>query len=123
MIFNRTVQLIDEYTFPGALAGDDGIIDCEFPEVQLLGSSIQTGPTVTYQWTGPNIIGNADQEVITVGGQGEYILTAIESDTGCESVDTAFVVDNSAFPQAAAEDGFLDCTYQALELTASSTSG
>jgi len=118
-----TIQLIDEYIFPGALAGEDAAIDCEFPEVQLTGSSIQTGPTVTYQWTGPNIIGNANQEVITVGSQGEYILTAFESDSGCESVDTAFVVDNSAFPQAAAEDGFLDCTYQALELTASSTTG
>ncbi len=118
-----TIQLIDEYIFPGALAGDDGFIDCEFEEIQLFGTSIDTGSTVSYNWTGPNIIGSSNQATITVGGQGEYILTAIESSSGCESMDTVLVTDNSAFPQAAADDGYLDCSYQALELTASSTSG
>ena len=79
---------------PLADAGIEQLIDCKDPTATL--SSSNTG--VTYQWSGPNIIGADNQANIEVGAAGIYTLTVV-NEFGCQATDQVEVFENLNEPQ------------------------
>ncbi len=69
-------------------------ITCSNPTVNL--SSSTTG--VTYTWTGPGIVGSANNSTVNVNQAGTYSLFVTSAVNGCTNVVSASVTNNTVSP-------------------------
>ncbi len=108
---------------PIANAGLDSIIDCNNPSIQLGGAiEINTSPSVSFVWTGPNGFEERDSLNPFTTSQGTYTLTVMDSVTGCTSLQSIDINPNFIEPDLSANGGELSCFFPEIQLTSSSVS-
>ncbi len=103
--------------FPVTEAGPDQTLTCSAQTVQLDGTQSQSGPGISYLWSGPGVVaGQQTNPTPTVNAPGLYTLTVSNSNNGCSKTDVVNVNQDVIPPNAdAGTDQTLTC--------ASSTSG
>ncbi len=96
---DNTLVLADT-DFPLADAGQDGMITCQTPGLNLDGSGSDQGPGLVFQWTtaGGNILSGADSATPSVNAGGIYFLNLTNINNGCTSSDTVIVQANQDYP-------------------------
>lgn len=100
-----TFYVISNIETPDVQVSVEDTINCNEAEVELIGSSMTSD--VTYSWEGPGIM-IPSNPVQMVGLPGEYILTII-SQSGCLAFDTVQVAIDTLTPDATASGGILGC--------------
>ena len=103
---------------PNANAGADAEITCLNNGQVVLDGSSSTGG-VTFSWSGPGIVSGGSTEDVTVNTAGTYVLTVLNSQTGCSNTDAAEVNLNNTLPGAQASGGTLDCNTASVQLSGS----
>ena len=116
--------VVEDWTVPPvADAGAGQSITCAMTEVMLQGSADTNNPNLVIQWSGPslNCIQNANSATPVVSCTGQYIMTVLDTLTGCLHKDTVMVLDNTLPPPAdAGSDSTLTCAVQSLVLNGTS---
>jgi hypothetical protein len=97
-----------------------GQLTCTATSIQLSASSSTSG--VNYSWTGPNGFSSSQQNP-SVTAAGNYTVVVTNPVNGCTSVATASVSQNVAAPGVTAIGGELTCAVNAIQLSASSSTG
>jgi hypothetical protein len=118
----KTVTVVQDILAPeNVTASVSDILTCARTTVQLTGASSTAG--VTYRWTGPSTIVNADQAVATVSAPGTYTLTVTNGANGCLVSKTVAVGQNIEAPAnlIASASGTITCTVQSVTLSAVSS--
>ncbi len=103
-----SVEVSDEAGEPIAiiLSNTDNIIDCQLASVELY---VNPEDNTTYVWT-TNSGNEMNGTSINVDNDGEVVLMAIDTITGCSSVDTIMIEDMSEYPAISLDDPMpLDC--------------
>ncbi|MFQ5446709.1 MAG: cohesin domain-containing protein, partial [Saprospiraceae bacterium] len=115
---------VEDWTIPPvANAGDDQAKTCVLTEVPLQGTIDTGNPNLVIQWSGPslNCIQNANSTAPVVTCTGQYIMTVLDTLTGCLHKDTVMVVDDTQAPPAdAGADSTLTCAVESLVLNGTS---
>ncbi|GAB4498420.1 MAG: hypothetical protein OHK0019_33680 [Saprospiraceae bacterium] len=108
--------------FPIAEAGIDQTLTCKNDTLQLDGSQSQTGPGITYAWSGPGIVaGQANDLSPFVFAIGSYTLTVTNTNNGCSKTDVVNVGEDFIPPVAnAGSDLTLTCANSTTGVTLSS---
>ncbi len=74
-------------------------LTCTNPTAQL---TVTPGPPgYSYLWTGPNIIGANNTQVITVGQPGNYVVAVANMTNTCQGSQTLTVISNTTAPPVA----------------------
>ena len=89
-----------------------GTISCGESDIEL--SSTVNTPGSTFEWTGPSGFTSTEANP-TVGEAGNYILT-VTGPNGCDSDETAIVMEDAAIPDVSALGGTIDCITPVLPL-------
>lgn len=90
------VEVSQNFNVPDLSFGNN-IFPCE-PDTLLLETiATPASDRYQYQWTGPNILDNADSLRVIVGGEGLYRLTVINLENGCITTDS-ILVESQACP-------------------------
>lgn len=113
--------LTTNYTSPNTTASNSTTLTCGTTTAIVNG-----GPAVgvTYQWSGPGIVGSSTGQNITVNAPGTYVLVATSAVTGCTNSAQAIVADNVTPPSPTATNNTtLTCSTATAVLTASPTTG
>ena len=100
---NDSIFVEDLTEYPPAEAGNPQVIDCNNTTVILNDGAVSTFPDVVFQWTGPvgGIIGADTLLSVLVGTPGfYYYLTALDTASGCQNMDSVFVTDMTTLPTA-----------------------
>jgi gliding motility-associated-like protein len=111
---------IDENTvLPLAEAGEDDLLGCFSPTIQLNGQQSSSGPQFAYSWTttNGNILsgGNSPVPVVDTGGVYELLVTDIIN--GCTATDSVLVNFNQDLPVVdAGPGGELTCVLTSIQL-------
>ena len=94
------VVVTADFAAPIANATVPEFIDCNTPEVSILGSGSSIGPVFTYQWTTTdgNILGGANGLEPLVDAPGAYTLLVTNLDNGCTSTTTVSVQNDPEVP-------------------------
>jgi len=89
-----TVALIDGRVYPDAVAANNDLFQCSNLEINLSGNGSSTGNQYSYIWTTDNgqIISGATTLTPLINDEGDYVLTVLNNDIGCESSDTLKLV-------------------------------
>ena len=121
---SESVTVVENRTFPvAAIASGTATLTCAETSVALDGSGSSTGPTITYQWTGPGAIDAPTAITTATTEPGQYILEVTDTSSGCVSSDTVLVDQNIADPQivsVTADD--LSCANNSTDLSIVATS-
>ena len=121
-----TAVVNEDKVFPVANAtGSGGLITCFAPTLPL-GVNVTTGANLQYQWTasgGGNIVGNANQQNITVNQGGTYNVTITNATNGCSTTSSAAITSDNTPPIAnATASGIIDCNNPNATLDGTSSS-
>ncbi len=125
--FNKTCEVVvtDLSNPPVTSAGLDRTLNCTDTVVFLDGSASASGTGISYQWasiSGGSISGGAASAIAEVDRPGTYVLTVMDSTTGCESLDTVSVTQDTLPPVAdAGLGGMLNCLLNTIVLSGSGT--
>lgn len=97
-----SVTVTRNITPPAAIATVNGVLTCQFPQVDLNGNGSSTGPDFYYEWgTGNgNILSGELSLYPTVNQPGLYVLTVTNSNNGCTNTAAVTVTTSQAFPVA-----------------------
>lgn len=97
----KVVQVtVPQETPPVADAGPDQVITCDVTSVTLNGSGSSTGPNIQFAWSTTNgVIVNPGLLNPTAAAPGLYVLTIIDTETGCVSTDEVIVAADDDVPQ------------------------
>ncbi len=117
------VIITEDMIAPPADAGSDADIDC-MTTTATLGDPAASG-AYTYSWTTPdgNIVSGADTPSPVVDAAGTYILTVLDPDNGCETMDEVLITDVSVFPTInLAPPADITCANPSTQLDASGSS-
>lgn len=120
------VYIDDNMIPPIAVADTEGLIDCLNQTTTVNSDGSSTGGNITYQWSGPGIIGGNNGSTAEVNQPGTYTLVVTDLDNGCTEEDVTIVIQNEDLPTAAIEDPEqVDCDdiEVTLDGSASSTNG
>ncbi len=90
------VDVTIDITPPNISIAPAQTINCNFPSININGSS--TTPGVAYSWTGPGIVSGANTAVPTVNQGGLYELTVTNPVNGCVSVATINIDEDRVIP-------------------------
>ncbi|GAB4246762.1 MAG: hypothetical protein Kow0027_08010 [Saprospiraceae bacterium] len=119
--------VVEDLTIPPVIdAGDTSSITCIVDEPTLNGSVDPGNQNLIIQWSGPvgNCIQNGNSPTPTVACTGMYIMTVLDTLTGCVAKDTTFVTDDMTPPGAEAGPAdTLTCAVTEVTLQGSSTAG
>lgn len=85
------VVITEDTNLPVADAGLDAFIDC-FDEMTEIGTAnTSTGSNITISWTLNNQTIPGNDNIISVGQEGTYVLQVENTETGCTNTDTVDV--------------------------------
>ena len=95
-----SVRVVDLRVAPVADAGPDQRLDCDVRRVSIGGAGAGAGG-VNYLWRGPtnSFAGRLDSARTVATGAGLYIVTAVDTLTGCSARDSVTVVVDRDLPQ------------------------
>lgn len=104
---SREVTITEAITLPAVFAGPNFRLDCRLPTDTLSGVGSDFGDPYTFNWTtddgsfgGPNEVSNP-----LVDGSGTYVLTILNTETGCTDTDTVTVTESLTAPPATVGNG------------------
>ena len=124
---NESSVIIDEnMAIPMADAGAPMELTCTVTSVILDGNSSSQNGNFTYNWTtqNGNIVSGGDGLSPVVDASGEYLLTIINTDNGCENTGQVTVTLNGDFPAAdAGATAELTCNITEITLGGSGDEG
>lgn len=80
----------------GVTATASATITCNTPTLTLLGSPGGSG--LTYNWSGPSIVGSSTNQNCTVNSGGTYSLLVTSAVNGCTNTATVFAPTNTTVP-------------------------
>jgi len=68
------------------------MLDCDNGQIEIIASSLQSGPNFTSFWEdiNQNILAE-DQDILEVTQAGEYFYTLIDNDNGCQNTDSIMI--------------------------------
>lgn len=113
--------VVDANNTPPSATASGGTITCANPSVTLGVST--NAPSANYNWSGPNSF-NATSPNPSVNNTGNYSVTVTNSITGCTSIATTSVNQNTTVPTAnAGPDGIITCVQSSVTLTGSGNAG
>ena len=116
--------VLDKVIYPNVDLQVTDEINCINKDVQLLTSGTDTGPNISYTWSG-NCLGNpSNASVNTACAPGTYYLTVINNTNGCASKDSISVIENIVKPDDAgiiANITTIPCDGSGVSLSISST--
>lgn len=118
---SAVTTLTTNYSSPNTTASSSTTLTCGTTTATVNG-----GPAagVTYQWSGPGIVGSSTNQNITVNAPGTYVLVATSAVTGCTNSAQAIVSNNITPPSPTASNNTtLTCSTTTAALTASPTTG
>ncbi len=110
-INSATAQVLEDLTQPDIMI-EGGVIDCENPEISLMGSSTTAG--VSYSWTGPNGFTSSDQNP-TINLAGEYTLT-VTGPNACTNFETIEVLEDNEVPNVFISEELFNCIDRSVDL-------
>ncbi|MBK7336789.1 MAG: T9SS type A sorting domain-containing protein [Saprospirales bacterium] len=91
---------VPQETPPVANSGPDLVITCDEVSVQLDADGSSSGPNIVLVWTTPDgLILNPGSLTPSAGAPGTYILSIVDTNTGCVSSDTTLVTADQDVPQ------------------------
>jgi gliding motility-associated-like protein len=93
-VSTQTITIGQNTVAPTANAGAQTTIPCGTSTVNLSGSSTST-TSVSYSWSGPNVITGGTTTTPLVGQAGDYTLTVTDNVNGCTATSTVTVVQGS----------------------------
>jgi len=97
------------------------VITCDFPTIELIGTGSTEGPTISYEWTGPNGFRSTDLNT-TTDTPGMYTLTVFNSANLCEIPQMIMVMEDMVEPTAdAGLDADFACADAFVTLSGSGT--
>ncbi len=109
---------------PVAEAGPNRELNCAVPVVVLDGTGSTSNFNTTYAWEGLCIQSPADSNQVVVDCEGLYVLTVIDTATGCSAMDSVEVTRDSLLPSARLPDTLeLSCQTGTATLDASASDG
>ncbi|MFK8009363.1 MAG: gliding motility-associated C-terminal domain-containing protein [Saprospiraceae bacterium] len=96
-----SVVILENNSPPISQIESIGNLDCNNTSLVLDGSNSTTGSQIEYQWMDDNgeIFGETSSS-FEATEQGNYYLQVLNNLTGCFSLDTIFLNDNTAYPSA-----------------------
>ncbi len=107
-----TVTVNEDKIFPVANATGSGVVTCFNPTLNL-GVNVTSGSNLQFQWSasaGGNIVGNANQQNITVNQGGTYNVTITNATNGCSITSSTTTTSDNMNPIAnATASGTIDC--------------
>ncbi len=110
------------YPIPVASIAQPAPISCLVEQVTLSGTSSVTGSTFTWATIGGEILGNPNQQNVTAGEGGQYILTV--SANGCSATASVQVTNTQTVVEASITSlpgELLNCTIDQITLSGSAT--
>lgn len=117
------VIVIENSEIPGANAGSDQELTCSSDTVDLDGSNSVQGPEISYQWSGPCLLGRTDSIGVRANCSGTYYLLVTNTSTGCSNLDSVNISLNPAAPFAVLPDtSLIDCASGTALLDGSASS-
>lgn len=123
---NSTEVIVLQDTIqPMSQAGVDTIWKCDTKSLILFGLGSQAR-NIKYSWSTLNgiILGPSDQQSLTVGGAGSYVLRVEDDVNGCFDLDTVTVRLDINFPRVTINiPDTLNCLNKQIELLANNNSG
>ena len=81
---------------PTVSLGEDQLITCTNPQVQLGTENNSAGNNFEYEWTRDGVSINQVDRIISVEEAGTYQLTILNEDTGCEASETIQVTERNS---------------------------
>ncbi len=115
---------VDANPLPEAYAGEDELLNCIHPQLELEGDG-ETGGDITYLWTTPNgnIVSGANSLNPVVDKAGTYELLVTNTSTGCKRNDSAKIsADFTTTKSDAGTDGNVNCQNLQIVLDGSKSS-
>lgn len=110
---------------PGAEIMVMDSITCDVDTVDLIGTGSSEGPFITYNWTtadGQLVAGTETSLDAQALAGGTYIFTVTNTQSGCESVDSVTVAENTADPVVdAGVDTMITCNQPIVVLDGSAS--
>jgi gliding motility-associated-like protein len=97
-----TVVVSSDFAVPLAEAGADQLINCNTPTTILSGNQSSSGPEFEYTWTDDNQTLLGELSDLSVDAPGTYYLTILNTDNGCEALDSVAVSADFDVPLAEA---------------------
>ncbi len=94
---------------PIAVAQANDPLDCNNQVVMVIGQGSQTGPGITYYWSGPGISGPDNQIDANVQTDGLYTILVTNTANGCTSTASVTVLSDLVAPIAVAVGDTLSC--------------
>jgi len=121
----QNITVNQDIVAPVALAGPDGLINCNQPS-GLIGSASNPGAGFTLQWSTPdgNIVGSTTGTTATVDQAGTYTLLVTNNTNGCTDTDVVVVTDDFVPPAVDAGPTFeLNCVQTTYVMQATGSTG
>ena len=101
------------------------LFTCTTTEVVIDASNSASGAMITYQWSTNDgeIVSGADENIVTVGTPGTYILEITDANTGCTNSMSIEVASDNSLPTAAvAPADVINCDQLTIQLDGSASS-
>lgn len=121
-----TVQVLQDFTLPTAVAGPDMTLNCATTSLQLNGAGSSIGPQFSYIWSTPNgnVVGGQATLTPTIDAPGVYTLVVTNLFNGCTDSDNVLVVQDVISPIAdAGPDTGFPCGGGTATLDATGSAG
>ncbi len=108
---------------PEAIILEPDTLTCRNTEITLFGSNSTSGPSISYQWSGPGILSNDTAINILINVSGRYTLTVIDRADNCE-VSTSVLVGQNIIPPLAVASvlDIFDCDTETVSLSGNGSS-
>ncbi|MFT7450240.1 MAG: hypothetical protein ACI9VN_000955, partial [Patescibacteria group bacterium] len=117
---SATTQVIENINPPDLIINAPEELDCDNPEIVLVGSSSISNPI--YEWQAPS--GNIFNDSLFVNSPGVYTLEVTNPDNNCSTIEEIEVIADLAVPTSdAGANGILDCTNSSFNLDAGNSTG
>jgi gliding motility-associated-like protein len=114
---SATVAVTQNTATPSVAASVSNSLTCTNTTVTASASTAMT--PVSYNWTGPSITGGAGTGTISLNQPGTYNYTVTNTSSGCKTIGSQAVIQNTATPVVTAAGGILNCTLTTVNASAS----
>ncbi len=122
----ETIELVENLEVPTAIINQPEMLTCEVEQIQIDATGSSSNGNFSYSWTS-NPIGGiiADETTLqpTANQPGNYTLTVLNNDNGCQSTAQISVLEDITPPTALANvDDQFDCVTESVTLDGNGSS-